>query len=214
MKNSKGDKPAYGTAAEALSALRAGESRALADLEKLWVPVIRRVIAEILHDPVSAEEVARDTMERVWRHRSKLPPTAGRATAWVRVVARNLAFDRIRNQLRAVESMIALMDRPARARDLELERLELRDELQAVLRCVRTCLRGITRRVVFLHFFRQCSISQCVLRLHRDRSTVKAHLRRGVAHLRRYFSESPPPGGLGSVYHVNARTAALARQAA
>lgn len=67
---------------------------ALEQLKLYYGPLIRYVIAPILHDERDREEVFSDILIRVWDRIDQYDPGCGSWTNWLSAIARNAAIDR------------------------------------------------------------------------------------------------------------------------
>jgi len=74
-------------------------------------------------DRQRAEDVVQETLLRAWRHPEALQPNRGSPRAWLRTVARNVAFDDYRaRQARPREVGIELADRVPEPGDDAIDR--------------------------------------------------------------------------------------------
>lgn len=75
--------------------VRAGDEAAFAALLARWELPLKRVIARILLNASEAEDLAQETMVRVWSQRQKFRPDAA-FRPWIFSIAVNLARNRLR----------------------------------------------------------------------------------------------------------------------
>jgi len=86
--------------ANALVAKMARESdrQAFALLFAYFFPRVKAYLLKAGASSTIAEELAQETMLRVWRKASTFDPDAGAASTWIFVIARNLRIDRLRGE--------------------------------------------------------------------------------------------------------------------
>ena len=84
------------------------------------------------HRPTAAEELAQETMLRVWRKAGSFDPDAGAASTWIFVIARNLRIDRLRGRARADRSDLDPSEEPRRAADGRNDRHHARSAAERV----------------------------------------------------------------------------------
>lgn len=75
-----------------------GDRRAFAALFGFYFPRVKAYLLRSGASPSAAEEIAQETMLRVWRKASAFDPQSGAASTWIFVIARNLRIDRLRGE--------------------------------------------------------------------------------------------------------------------
>jgi RNA polymerase sigma-70 factor, ECF subfamily len=122
-------------------------------------------------DRQRAEDVVQETLLRAWRHPEALAPERGSVRAWLRTVARNIAFDDYRaRQARPREVAIELADRGTEPGDDAIDRA-----LEAWI--VAEALESLSpahREVLVETFFRGGSVADASLALGVPPGTVKS----------------------------------------
>lgn len=73
-----------------------GDAAAFRLLVRRYLPLVTRVARRMLQDEAEAEDIAQETLLRLWRGAGKLDMGPGGAKPWLARVASNLAIDRIR----------------------------------------------------------------------------------------------------------------------
>jgi RNA polymerase sigma-70 factor, ECF subfamily len=73
-----------------------GESRALETLYDRYAPVVLGISLKIVGDRAVAEDVLQETFWRVWTRAASYQPQRGTLSAWLFIIARNLALDAYR----------------------------------------------------------------------------------------------------------------------
>ncbi len=134
-----------------------------------------------------AEELAQETMLRVWRKAGAYDPAAGAVSTWIFVIARNLRIDR----LRAEKNPQALDADPSDAPDAPPtgEAVVLNGERDARLRRALSALSPEQAMIVRLAFFEDRPHSEIAATLGIPLGTVKSRARLAVAHLRRHLED-------------------------
>jgi RNA polymerase sigma-70 factor (ECF subfamily) len=76
----------------------AGETQAFRALVDRHLPTVLAIARRMLRDDAEAEDVAQETMLRLWRNAAGLELGEGGVRPWLRRVAANLCIDRVRSQ--------------------------------------------------------------------------------------------------------------------
>lgn len=111
----------------------ARDRQAFAVLFAYYFPRVKSYLLRVGAAPGAAEELAQETLLRVWRKADSFDPEAAAASTWIFVIARNLRIDRLRGERLADrrdpdpseepdapatgEALAILMERCARVRD-------------------------------------------------------------------------------------------------
>lgn len=169
-----------------LTAIAQGDGRALARLYDLSSPILYGLLLRMLRRPEWAQEALQDSYLRVWQRAETYSATKGEPIAWLIGVARYRALD----ILRARRPDLPLSDtlNPARdpAEEVEPGPEDLAVEREGLQRLLR-CLRGLTevqRKSVLLAYYEGYSHTELAQAMSAPLGTVKAWIRRGLAHLR------------------------------
>ncbi|MGH2688789.1 MAG: sigma-70 family RNA polymerase sigma factor, partial [Actinomycetota bacterium] len=133
----------------------------------------RRIVAET----AEAEDVAAEAFARAYRDWARVGPLPYRQ-AWVLRVAANVAIDRVRHEER--QARITPLPRSVVAASGEDE-VAVRQALVAALRA----LPQRQRETVALRYLGDLTLEEVAAALGMATGTVKSHLHRGVASLRR-----------------------------
>src|SRR5258705_9167559 len=82
--------------ASLLVRVAAGEAQAFRGLVDRHLPTVLAIARRMLKDDAEAEDVAQETMLRLWRNAAALELGPGGVRPWLRRVASNLCIDRVR----------------------------------------------------------------------------------------------------------------------
>ena len=81
-----------------LARVAAGEAQAFRALVDRHLPTVVAIARRMLRDDAEAEDVAQETLLRLWRNAASLELGEGGVRPWLRRVAANLCIDRVRAQ--------------------------------------------------------------------------------------------------------------------
>ena len=81
-----------------LTRVAAGEAPAFRALVDRHLPTVVAIARRMLRDDAEAEDVAQETLLRLWRNAANLELGEGGVRPWLRRVAANLCIDRVRAQ--------------------------------------------------------------------------------------------------------------------
>lgn len=168
-----------------------GRQDALARLYDETSSMLNGLLLRILERPEDAEEVLLDVYMKAWKYAGRYSDKRGSVAAWLMIMARNAAIDRIR-QKRAQPKTLAfeLESTP------EPESAEASPEEQSVererRRRVQMVLRELPpeqREVVELAFFGGLTHAELAERLREPLGTIKSRIRMGLLRLRGLIEE-------------------------
>ena len=81
-----------------LALLSAGDAEGVTLLQKQYGPMVQYIVRGILRDTQDTEECVSDVWMHVWERFASFDRTKGTLAAWMTVVARNAAVDRLRRR--------------------------------------------------------------------------------------------------------------------
>src|SRR5262245_7919745 len=81
-----------------LARVAAGEARAFRSLVDRHLPTVLAIARRMLRDDAGAEDVAQETLLRLWRNAAGLELGPSGVRPWLRRVASNLCIDRVRSR--------------------------------------------------------------------------------------------------------------------
>lgn len=162
---------------------RSGEETALREMYDRYGALVHAVGLACLPVRSDAEDLTQATFVAAWRGRQTYDPDRGTLVGWLLGIARRQAVDRLRALRREQSLAEAVQRQPPPAYSQEpgpervIDRIVVLDELSR--------LSGEQRRVVELAFFDDLTHVQIAGLTGLPIGTVKSHLRRGLAKLRR-----------------------------
>jgi len=129
-----------------------------------------------------AEELAQETMLRVWRRAGSFDPSAGAPSTWIFVIARNLRVDHLRGERPAenLEAQAGDPPDPAPTGEGFVLASERRERLRAALESLSPEQASIVR----LSYFEERSHSEIAESLGIPLGTVKSRVRLALVRLR------------------------------
>ena len=176
-----------------------GDRHAFRILVEREAPSVVAACARVLGDRAEAEDVAQEAFVIAYRSLATWRAD-GAFGAWLSRIAMRLAVRRVAQRKRVtwLDPMAAEADPPASERYRSMSRSDavdpahtlLRSERDAELRTAVASLDEPYREVVALRFFGDRSLAEIAEATDRPLGTVKTHLHRGLARLRRALEEA------------------------
>lgn len=179
--------PPEQTSVEIGARLRAGDATALEELYRRDAGWVFATALRALRSHHDAEDVCQQVFVDVWRGRAGFDPARGTADAWIAGITHRRVLDRLRARTRQARADDAA--RPAEpATDAATEvvaGLAVETELES--------LPPEQQTVVRLAVVEQATHTEIADRTGLPLGTVKSHVRRGLARLRRRWEEADEP---------------------
>jgi RNA polymerase sigma-70 factor, ECF subfamily len=173
-----------------LAALAAGDERAAAELYDRFAPMLMAVAFRVTRSRTDSEEVVLETLEQAWRQAQRYERSRGSLEAWLTVIARSRAFDRLRSDQRRTRRIVAIEDQPGgvllEAHDdgpLPSQIAEASEVRSLVARAL-GALPASQREAVELALYDGLSHSEVALRLGEPLGTIKTRIRLAMLKLR------------------------------
>jgi RNA polymerase sigma-70 factor (ECF subfamily) len=164
--------------------LRAGDTKALAELYDRHAPMLYGLALRIVGRAADAEEVLQDTWVHAWKRAETWEPGRGTVTAWLLTLTRSRAIDRIRSvaSRRRAEAAAPPPDAPADRDEpaMNVADRQRQDQMSAAM----AALTPSQRQVLELGYFGGLSQSEIAARLGAPLGTVKSWTRQGLMRLR------------------------------
>jgi RNA polymerase sigma-70 factor (ECF subfamily) len=174
-----------------LAAIAMGDQRSLATLYERRGGLIYSLLVQMLTHEMEAQEVMQDTFVRIWRSACEYDPAQSSPLAWMIMIARGRAKDRLRARSRRSARDVAYQ--------LEMAPLELDDatgakhaergELAAACSDAMKRLPEAQGHALQLAFFRGWTHEEIAGALGEPLGTVKARIRRGLLALRQALKD-------------------------
>lgn len=164
-----------------------GDRSAFGRLYEHFAPRIKAYLLKIGVASEQAEDLAQETMVKVWRKAALFEPEKASAATWIYTIARNARIDALRRQSRPDldPNEPGVIPEAEPQADATVERKQ-RDS--AILRIFNE-LPPNQREVVALHFYEDEPHSAIAERLSIPLGTVKSRLRLAFARIRREMEE-------------------------
>lgn len=173
-----------------ITAARAGDEGALAELVRRYLPLIYRFAYRITGNAQDAQDVAQVTFVKAWRNLRRYRTDAS-FKAWLFAIARNTAFDLLRKRrdvaftdFEDAEGENPLVNSLADPGPLPDE-LVARAQEAGVLEGVVQQLPLAQRTVLLLRYHEQLTFEEIGTVLNQPLNTVKSHHRRALIALRK-----------------------------
>lgn len=182
--------------------LRDGDEKALRTAYDRHGAAVLYLAARLLGNRADAEDVTQLTFVAAWSGRDTFDPQRGTMLAWLLGIARRKAIDRIRSVARdgrvaeSVRAQVAPPDQPELPERI-VDRLVVAEELGR--------LPAEQRRTLELAFFDDLTHPQIAAVTGLPLGTVKSHIRRGLANLRRRWEVDGAASGSRSAGSSRAR---------
>lgn len=158
------------------------DRRAFATLFAYYFPRVKSYLLRAGAAPAAAEEIAQETMLRVWWKADAFDPRAGAASTWIFVIARNLRVDRLRGE----RSFDHLDLDPSEEPDAPPtgEAIAIVNERMERVRRALDALSRDQALIIKLFYFEEQPHAEIARRLDLPLGTVKSRVRLAVQRLR------------------------------
>ena len=173
-----------------IAALAAGDERAAGRLYDRYAPMLMAVAFRITRSRADAEEVVLETLEQAWRQAQRYEQSRGSLGAWLAVIARSRAFDRVRTDQRRARRVVSVEEQPGGAFpdaiDESASSMDVAEASEARVLVARAlgALPAAQREAVELAFYDGLSHSEVAERLGEPLGTIKTRIRMGMRKLR------------------------------
>ena len=157
-----------------------GDEQAVADLYDRYSRLVYSVAYQILRDPGTSEDVLQDVFLQLWRVPDAFDPSKGTLGAWLTVVSRRRAIDRLRK--RKAETDVADLVVSVDATQLDDAALnQFTHKVGALLKDMPQKLR-VAFELAYMHGLTHCEISE---RLGSPLGTTKSRIRQALDFIRK-----------------------------
>jgi RNA polymerase sigma-70 factor (ECF subfamily) len=174
-----------------------GEQQGLAELYDHTNRLVYGVALRMAGNPADAEEITLDVYSQVWRLAKDYTPERGSPTAWLMMMTRSRALDRVRSRTARSQHETVLettYDQPAAGQTAEESAMLTQDRRR--VRQAMGLLSAEQREAIELAFFSGLTHSELAERLGQPLGTVKTRIRLGMMRLRSALTG--PPGAAAS----------------
>jgi RNA polymerase sigma-70 factor (ECF subfamily) len=172
-----------------------GDEAALAELYDATSPTVYGLALRILADPPAAEEVTLEVYSQAFRQAQSYDPGRGTPWAWLTMLARSRALDRLRAdepRRRRERPLDEMVDAPAP--DPDPDEGILRAERADLVRGALARLTPEQRRVIEIAYFSGLSHTEIAARLEEPLGTVKTRIRTAMLRLREALAPARAEG--------------------
>jgi RNA polymerase sigma-70 factor (ECF subfamily) len=167
-----------------------GEQEALARLYDQTSRLVYGVALRILGRPEDAEEVTLDVYSQVWRSAKDYSSQRGTPLAWLIMIARSRALDRVRSRDNRQSRETGLDEVAEVKADSEsAEQATWMGQVRARVRRAMGLLPPEQRSAIELAFFGGLSHAELAVRLGEPLGTVKTRIRLGMMRIRQALTE-------------------------
>ena len=186
--------------ADAMRRMATGDGGALAELYDRYGRAMFSLAVRILRDRSDAEEIVQDAFAQAWRQAARYDTTRGAVVAWLLMMTRSRAIDR----LRARRGQPPLEgDRPSALRDAAdastpVDIALLTADQVARVRAALESLPDAQRTAIELAFHEGLTHTEVAERLEQPLGTIKTRIRLGLLRLRAALpspDDAPDTGG-------------------
>jgi RNA polymerase sigma-70 factor (ECF subfamily) len=177
---------------EDLQRLAAGDGDAAARLYDRHARAVYSLVLRILNDEGDAEDVVQDVFAQAWRQAARYDASRGAVGAWLLMMARSRAIDKLRSARarpgsRITEDPTAIDDMPAALRDAPSVIIDA-ENARLVQRALAE-LPLLQRLVIELAYYEGLTQREIADRLEQPLGTIKSRLRLGLLRLRDALAE-------------------------
>lgn len=176
--------------ARLLVLIAAGDQPAFAALYRRRSGLIYSLLVRMLVHEMEAQEVMQDAFIQIWRRAGQFDPTRSSPVAWIIMIARGRAVDRLRARSRRNLGHAAY-ERELVALEMEVNgfRLMERDDLADACASALNHLPEEQGHALQLAFFRGWTHEEIATAVGEPLGTVKARIRRGLLALRKTLKD-------------------------
>ncbi len=163
--------------------IRAGDQQAMSELYDCYGKVVYAVSLRVLQDAAAAEDVLQDVFLQLWRNPDAFDASRGSLAAWLAVIARHRAIDRLRKRRPEVDIEDCVIAAGPDLRD-ETERALVIEKVRVVL----AEMNPDQRKVLELAFFQGLTHTEIAAKTGEPLGTIKTRIRSGLQLLRAKFA--------------------------
>jgi len=187
---------ACGTTARRSRGARAGDTAALEGLYDRYSTLVFSLALRVLRNTGDAEDVTQEVFTQLWAQASRFDPARGAVAAWLSVIARSRALDRLRRQgtgARAATGPEALSAIPDPAPSVEV--MAASAEQVTAAREALASLPAEQRTALELAYYEGLTQAEIAARTATPQGTVKTRIRTGLQRIRDAMGARTAPTG-------------------
>lgn len=166
-----------------IARIRAGEPGAMSELYDRYSSVVYGVALRVLQDTAAAEDVLQDIFLQLWRKPDAFDSSRGSLAAWLAVIARHRAIDRLRQRRPETDIEEVVIAGDTDLRD-ETERSLVIDKVRLAL----NEMSGDQRNALELAYFQGLTHREIAEKTGEPLGTIKTRIRSGLQTLRAKFA--------------------------
>jgi RNA polymerase sigma-70 factor (ECF subfamily) len=166
-----------------IARIRAGEPGAMSELYDRYSSVVYGVALRVLQDAAAAEDVLQDIFLQLWRKPDAFDGSRGSLAAWLAVIARHRAIDRLRQRRPETDIEDVVIAGTTDLRD-ETERSLMIEKVRAAL----VEMSADQRKALELAYFQGLTHSEIAEKTGEPLGTIKTRIRSGLQTLRTRFT--------------------------
>lgn len=176
--------------ARLLAIIADGDQPALAALYRRRGSLLYSLLVRMLGNEMEAQEIMQDTFVLIWRRAHEYDSGRSSPLAWMIMIARGRALDKLRARSRRSANHAAY-EREVVSLEVEINgsRQMERDELAAACASALNSLPEAQGRALQLAFFRGWTHEEIACAVREPLGTVKARIRRGLLALRKTLKD-------------------------
>ena len=163
--------------------IRAGDQTAMSELYDRYSNVVYGVALRVLQDAAAAEDVLQDIFLQLWRKPDAFDSSRGSLGAWLAVIARHRAIDRVRQRRPETDLEEVVIASGVDLRD-ETERSLIIEKVRAVL----NEMNPDQRKALELAYFQGLTHTEIAEKTGEPLGTIKTRIRSGLQMLRAKFA--------------------------
>lgn len=172
---------------ESVRRMAAGDADALAALYDRHARPVYSLALRIVEDQAEAEDVVQEVFSQAWQQASRYDPSRGSVGAWLLMMTRSRAIDRVRTRRARPDAMQAphpraVVDLPDPSHGQEMAALT--EEQIARLRTAMARLPFLQRVAIELAYYEGLTQTEIAARLEQPLGTIKTRIRLGLIKLR------------------------------
>ena len=181
---------------ELIARIAGGDGAALGSLYDRHRHLVFALACRVLGNGADAEEVLQDVFMQVWRQAARFSSSRGVVEAWLRMMARTRAIDRVRQRSRMATSALDGVPEPA----APTGPASLGDGAAFVLRRAIHCLPWPQRIALELSTYEDLTHTQSAERLGQPLGTIKTRIRLSLAKVRNMMAGGIPAHGTANAW--------------